>query len=123
MRSSHQRRERRPLDDTAHDIAQEYHDLAFSTSSLQKGTTSPILTGPHNVQRAFWGSGSTVSDLQSVADVASTYGSVLTLGFHDVGSSGDLSTTDFETVVDYVVNQKGMQVITPSQFASLQQAF
>lgn len=94
-------------DDTL-DIAAEYATMAFGTGTASTGWTMPTPTNPLAIDR--------VDSLQPAdaerLDHIANYGGLGILMYH---TTADISTADFQTILDEI-ESRDLKVVTPSQF-------
>ena len=93
-------------------VARQYCRAGFKTGGSV--LTFPVWS-PYHIARTSGSSQDSVSEVQSQVDRAEVNNQVLILLFHDFNRSGYMSTSDFESVVDYV-DGANVDVMTASEF-------
>lgn len=97
------------FDSTFLDVAPTYFDLAWGSGNTgqPRSTTTSGATNP-------WALNRTRTDSTGIIDVVNDIGGVHTSYWHNVEDGGEITPTDFETLVEYVANAD-VDVINPSR--------
>lgn len=84
----------------------EFYEMSFGIETIANAMQPSILNDPMwGVQGLLSTAVFSVAQMQDLVDMAAHYGHVLSLYLHD-GLNGEISTTDFETLVAYIASKR-----------------